>query len=116
MAIQAPRHAGWRSRDAFASNQINLAERLPGSIRLRFAHADGGLVVKGEKLEDFSVAGEDRKWYWAEAQIEGDTVTVSSPSVPSPKEARYAWQSNPAATLLNFAGLPVHSVTITGLG
>jgi sialate O-acetylesterase len=82
-------------------------ERLPGSIRLHFAHTDGGLVVKGAKAEEFTIAGEDRKWYWADARIEGDTVVVSSSSVPNPKEVRYAWQSNPAATLFNGAGLPV---------
>jgi sialate O-acetylesterase len=35
-----------------------------------------------------------------------DAVIVSSRSVPDPKAVRYAWQSNPAATLLNGAGLP----------
>jgi sialate O-acetylesterase len=63
-------------------------------------------MVKGAKLEEFSIAGEDRKWVWAEARIEGDTIVVSSPSVPNPQEVRYAWQSNPAATLFNGAGLP----------
>jgi sialate O-acetylesterase len=85
---------------------LTSVERLPSSIRLHFAHTDGGLVVKGTKLEEFTIAGEDRKWYWADARIEGDTVVVSSASVPSPKEVRYAWQSNPAATLFNGAGLP----------
>jgi sialate O-acetylesterase len=81
-------------------------ERLPGSIRLHFAHTDGGLAVKGPKLEEFALAGEDHKWFWADANIEGDMVVVSSPSVPNPKEVRYAWQSNPVATLFNGAGLP----------
>jgi sialate O-acetylesterase len=81
-------------------------ERLPGAIGLRFNHSDGGLIVKGTKLEEFSIAGEDRKWLWADARIEGDTIVVSSPSVPNPQEVRYAWQSNPAATLFNGAGLP----------
>jgi sialate O-acetylesterase len=90
----------------YSGPTLASVERLPGSIRLHFAHADGGLVVKGTKLEEFTIAGEDRKWYWADAHIEGDTVVVSSASVPSPKEVRYAWQSNPAATLFNGAGLP----------
>jgi len=90
----------------YSGPTIESVERLPGSIRLHLAHTDGGLVVKGDKLEEFSIAGEDRKWYWADAQIEGDTIVVSSPSVPNPKEVRYAWQSNPAATLFNGAGLP----------
>ena len=85
---------------------LERTERLPGAIRLHFAHTDGGLVVKGDKLEEFSIAGDDRKWFWADARVEGDTVVVSSPSVTNPTEVRYAWQSNPAATLFNGAGLP----------
>jgi len=92
---------------AYAGPTLASVERLPDSVRLHFAHTDGGLVVKGAKLEEFEIAGEDRKWYWADARIEGNTVVVSSPSVPNPKEVRYAWQSNPAATLFNGAGLPV---------
>ncbi len=81
-------------------------KRLPSAIRLRFAHTNGGLVIKGQRLEEFAVAGEDRKWFWADAHIQGNTVVVSSASVPHPKEVRYAWQGNPAATLFNGAGLP----------
>jgi sialate O-acetylesterase len=81
-------------------------ERLPGALKLHFDHTDGGLVVKGDKLEEFSIAGKDRQWHWAEARIEGDAIAVSSPEVPQPEAARYAWQSCPAATLYNGAGLP----------
>jgi sialate O-acetylesterase len=90
----------------YSGPTLKSVDRLPGSIRLRFAHTNGGLVVKGDKLREFSIAGEDRKWYWADARIEGDTIVVSSPSVPHPIEVRYAWQSNPEATLFNGAGLP----------
>jgi sialate O-acetylesterase len=90
----------------FSGPTLKSVDRRPSSIRLHFAHTNGGLVVKGDKLGEFSIAGEDRKWYWAEARIEGNTVIVSSPSVPHPKEVRYAWQSNPEATLFNGAGLP----------
>ena len=90
----------------FSGPTLVSVKRLPGSIRLRFAHTNGGLVVKGPKLEEFAIAGDDRKWYWADAHIKGNTVVVSSSSVPNPKEVRYAWQSNPAATLFNGAGFP----------
>jgi sialate O-acetylesterase len=81
-------------------------ERLPGILKLHFDHTDGGLVVKGQKLGEFSISGADHKWYWAEARIEGDSVIVSSLSVPDPQVVRYAWQGNPLATLFNGAGLP----------
>jgi sialate O-acetylesterase len=90
----------------YSGPTLESVERLPDAIRLHFAHADGGLVVKGDKLGEFSIAGDDRKWYWADAHIEGNTIVVSSPSVPQPTQVRYAWQSNPAATLFNGAGLP----------
>jgi sialate O-acetylesterase len=90
----------------YSGPTLASVKRKPGSIELRFRHTDGGLVVKGPKLEEFEIAGADQKWYWADARIKGKTVVVSSPSVPNPKEVRYAWQSNPAATLFNGAGLP----------
>jgi sialate O-acetylesterase len=90
----------------YSGPTLASVERLDGSLRLHFSHTEGGLVAKGGKLEEFSVAGEDRKWVWAEARLEGDTVVVTATSVLHPVEVRYAWQSNPAATLFNGAGLP----------
>lgn len=85
---------------------FDRAEPLPGALRLYFQNTAGGLVVKGDKLGEFSVAGADGKWFWADARIEGDTVIVSASNVAAPKMARYAWQANPMATLFNAAGLP----------
>ena len=90
----------------FAGPTFASMTHLPGALKLRFNHTDGGLVVKGDKLGEFSVAGKDHRWHWAESRIEGDSVVVSSSSVPDPQAARYAWQANPAATLFNGAGLP----------
>jgi sialate O-acetylesterase len=89
-----------------AGPTFTSAEAVPGAMRLHFSGTDGGLVARGGVPGEFSVAGADRKWFWATATIEGDAVVVSSPMVPDPKAARYAWQSNPAATLYNGAGLP----------
>ena len=81
-------------------------ELMGSELKLHFVNIEGGLVVKGDKLGEFSVAGSDHKWYWADARIEGDAIIVSSPHVPAPVAARYAWQSYPVATLFNGAGLP----------
>jgi len=77
-----------------------------GEATIKFDHADGGLIARGGPLGEFAVAGEDKKWHWANARIDGDTIVVSSPDVPKPVAVRYAWQSNPAATLYNDSGLP----------
>jgi sialate O-acetylesterase len=94
-------------RDVVCSGPVfDHTEELPGALRLQFKHTEGGLVVKGDKLGEFSVSGSDGQWFWAYAKIDGDSVIVSSSNVPHPKAARYAWQSNPEATLYNGAGLP----------
>ncbi|GAA5118821.1 hypothetical protein JIN84_22600 [Luteolibacter yonseiensis] len=76
-------------------------------IRIRFDHTGGGLVAKGGTLGQFAIAGGDGKFVWADAAIEGDGVVVSSPSVSSPTQVRYAWGDNPAgANLYNTEDLP----------
>jgi sialate O-acetylesterase len=76
------------------------------TVKLRFDHTNGGLVAKGDKLVGFSVAGEDKKFVWADAIIKGKSILVSSPDVPNPVAVRYGWADNPDATLYNGAGLP----------
>jgi sialate O-acetylesterase len=89
-----------------ASGPIYRSLEQHGSeLRLKFDPVSGVLVSHGKPAE-FSVAGSDQQWHWAHARIDGDTVIVSSPDVPSPVAARYAWQANPVATLFNSAGLP----------
>ena len=75
-------------------------------IVISFDHLGGGLEAKGDKLKGFAIAGEDRKFVWADARIEGDTVVVSSPDVKNPVAVRYAWANNPDCNLYNKAGLP----------
>ena len=76
------------------------------ALKLTFDHAAGGLTAKGDKLTGFAIAGEDKKFVWADAQIEGNSVIVSSPEVPHPVAVRYAWHTNPVCNLYNKAGLP----------
>ena len=76
--------------------------------RLYFKHLGSGLVFKpgNTKPNGFAVAGEDKKFVWADAVIEGDTVVVSAPDVPVPRYVRYGWAYNPIITLFNKEGLP----------
>ena len=78
-----------------------------GSIILSFDHVGGGLVAKGdEQLKGFSIAGADRKFVWADAKIDGDTVVVSSDKVSEPAAVRYAWADNPVCNFYNKEDLP----------
>ncbi len=79
-----------------------------GSIRVRFDHAQIGLVCRGPRLQGFLIAGADRVFQPAEARLEGDAVIVTSPAVKAPMAVRYAFANDPqpAPNLYNGAGLP----------
>lgn len=80
------------------------------AIRVRFAHADGGLGARdGGAARGFAIAGPDKKFVWAdEAKIDGASVVVRSAKVAQPVAVRYAWANNPEdANLVNAgSGLP----------
>jgi sialate O-acetylesterase len=77
-----------------------------GRAVVAFKHLGGGLAVRGDHLNGFLLAGEDRKFVRAEASIDGGTVVVSSQAVPQPVAVRYGWERNPDCTLKSREGLP----------
>jgi sialate O-acetylesterase len=77
-----------------------------GKAILKFDYVDGGLEAKGGPLTGFAIAGEDRKFVWADAKIDGDTIVVSSPKVEKPVAVRYGWSDFPVVNLFNKQGLP----------
>lgn len=87
--------------------------RVDGNrVVLTFDNIAGGLKIGANaqsddaELRGFAVAGADRKFYWAKAEIDGETVVVSAPEVERPVAVRYAWADNPICNLTNGAGLP----------
>ena len=90
------------------SGPVYKSMKVEGArVRLSFDHAEGGLVAKGGgTLKGFAVAGEDGRFVWAEAVIDGKDVVVSSPEVKRPAAVRYGWADNPEVNLYNGAGLP----------
>jgi len=80
-----------------------------GKVVLTFKDVGTGLKLRsGDKLNEFVIAGADRKWHWAEARIVGkDEIEVWSSTVPDPKAVRYAFNTNPKEpNLTNDSGLP----------
>jgi sialate O-acetylesterase len=77
-------------------------------IILSFDNIGGGLLAKdAAPLKWFAIAGADGKFVAGAAQIVGETVEVSAPTVAAPTMARYAWADNPeGANLYNQDGLP----------
>ena len=81
-----------------------------GKAILNFDHANGALRVLSAPpvVRGFAIAGEDRKFVWADATINRDgTITVSSDKVPNPAAVRYGWADNPTSNVYDNARLPL---------
>jgi len=85
--------------------------RIEGSsLRVGFSHCQGGLVSGSPNdVPGFELAGASGAFRPARARIEGETIVLSSPSVPRPTRLRYAWTTNPRVDLRNRDGLPALS-------
>ena len=124
-------------KDIVYSGPLYESSKVEGNkIRIKFHNVGGGLVVGNvktsgvnpngadkqagsnvglpvgavggsDRLQQFLIAGADRKFVPAEAVIDGDRVLVWSDKVAEPAAVRYAWFCNPeGCNLYNMEGLP----------
>ncbi len=121
------RLALWALRDVYGKKDTVVSGptfkelKLEGNTAtIHYDHVGSGLMVAkkkdpfqpvlatpGTKLASFAICGADKKWHWADAVIEGNTVKLISSAVPAPVAVRYAYRGNPAnANLYNKEGLP----------
>jgi len=113
-------HQTYGKKDLIPSGPLLEKQEIEkGKIRLSFKYTGRGLMVgekKGTeptkplpngKLAEFEIAGADKKWFPADAQIDGHQVVVSSPQVENPVAVRYAYYICPIrANFYNQEGLP----------
>ena len=126
----ADRLARWARRDVYGEKGVVVSGPMfreqkieANRIRLTFDHVASGLMAgerdpdapktmpvptEGAKLRGFAIAGADKKWHFADAVIDGDTVVVSSAEVAQPVAVRYAYRANALGdcNLYNKDGLP----------
>ena len=90
------------------SGPIYKSKTVEGNkIRLFFDHANNGLTTpNNEEVKGFAIAGADKKFYWAQAEIDSNSILVWNDQIENPVAVRYAWASNPVCNLYNKAGLP----------
>ncbi len=113
-------HQTYGKKDLVPAGPLYKGLKIDGdSIRLSFDYVGSGLMVgekeglaptkevKDGKLAHFAIAGADKKWFWAEAIIDGDVVVVRCDDVSNPVAVRYGYTINPAsANLYNKEGIP----------
>lgn len=116
-----------KNKDEFARRVALLAlhdvygksDLLPSGPLFREARRDGGRMIltfdfsdglaanhKDKQLKGFAIAGIDRKFVWADAEIRDGRIIVWSDRVSEPEAVRYSWASNPIGNLENRAHLP----------
>jgi sialate O-acetylesterase len=95
------RLALWALANTYGKNVV-----YSGPIYKSMVKKGNTIVLGGEPLKGFAIAGADRKFVWADAKIDGDKIVVSSEKVADPVSVRYAWADNPVCNLYNKAGLP----------
>ncbi|MCO5238460.1 MAG: sialate O-acetylesterase [Chitinophagaceae bacterium] len=89
--------------------QYESMQREGSKIVLSFSNTGGGLTAhdKYGYLHGFEIAGADKKFYWARAEIRHNKVIVWSDNVTEPVAVHYGWaDDNIEANLFNKEGLP----------
>ncbi len=78
-------------------------------ITIEFDHVGSGLTKKGNKLLEFEIAGKNKIFIQAKAQIKNNKVIVWNNKISNPKYVRYGWKDTSTASLFNKEGLPASS-------
>jgi sialate O-acetylesterase len=101
------------ARQKFYGENIHGQSPLFSSMKIAgntailfFEHTGSGLIAKGGSLQGFTIAGQNREFVPATAQLKGNAVVVTSPDVSKPVAVRYGWGANPVCTLYSGEGLP----------
>jgi sialate O-acetylesterase len=84
--------------------------KIEGSIvKLTFKNSDNGLTSFGKELNNFTVAGADKRFFPAHASITREGITLFSSTVVTPVAVRYAFGNYVTGDLFNTEGLPASS-------
>jgi sialate O-acetylesterase len=94
--------------DLVYSGPLYKSMKVEGSkVRITFDHTGGGLASRdGKPLSSFTIAGDDKTFVEAKAEIDGDAVVVSAESVAKPDAVRFGWHQEAEPNLSNTEGLP----------
>jgi sialate O-acetylesterase len=93
----------------FSSPMFDSVKFENGKAVVTFKFAYEGLTANDKfgYVKGFEIAGADKIFYYAKAEIEGEKVVVSSSKVKIPVSVRYAWSDAPIdANLFNSIGFP----------
>ena len=107
LALQG-RHLAYHENLTFSGPKFKSLERIANRLHIHFEHSGNGLKVKDAYgyLKGFAIAGRDGQFFWAQAKVADETVSVWSDKVPQPVAVRYNWGNSPDGNLYNVEDLP----------
>lgn len=96
-----------RTEVSYLGPRYNSFSTEGGVTKVLFDHAEAGLETNdGAAPQHFFVAGEDRVFHRADAEIHGNEIWLTCPEVPRVEAVRYAFLLYPITNLQNSSGLP----------
>lgn len=108
LALQALKMA-YRQQVISQGPRYRSMQKEGSRVVLSFSDVGSGLVASGKYgyLQGFEIAGADKIFHWAKAEIHDGKVVVWSDAVGDPVAVHYGWaDDNMEANLFNKEGLP----------
>ncbi|MDN3594837.1 sialate O-acetylesterase [Zunongwangia endophytica] len=93
----------------FESPELNAIEVKENSIIVSFNKVPNGITSHGQKVTGFELAGEDREFHKAKAEVRRKSVVLTSSEVKNPIAVRYLFDDFVEAQLWSNGGLPISS-------
>ena len=97
------------SKDIPSGPLYKSHEIRDGKFLVDFDYIGSGLTIRENTLSEFEIAGADKQFIPARAQILNNRLEVFSAEITQPMHFRYGWSDTTSATLFNLEGLPASS-------
>ncbi len=105
MALQAEKLFYGKEVSAFGPMYKSCIYK-DGGMELCFDYSEGGFDIAGE-ISGFEIAGCDKRFFPADAQVQGERIFLSAKNVSAPMYARYNFVNYGEVTVFGKNGIPL---------
>lgn len=107
LALQARKIAYGEKALTASGPTVKSVKRKGKQLIIKFDNTGKGLNIHGTAPRHIAIAGEDKKFVWAKADVKDNKLIVWNDALEKPVWVRYAWADNPeGANIYNSEGLP----------
>jgi sialate O-acetylesterase len=105
----AAQKTAYGDKKVVSSGPLYKSMRVKGNkLIITFTNTGSGIAaLNNNVINHFAIAGKDKKFVWAKAEVQGSNLVIWNETIKNPVAVRYAWADNPeGANLYNNEGLP----------